>query len=65
MGWITAITQLFALFGKVFDLFIERDKKKAEAKKATLDKLTNAAKETDPKKRASALLNVLDDVDGL
>ncbi len=65
MGWITAITQLFALIGKVFDLFIEKDKKKAEAKKEALDKLTDAAKETDKKKRASKLNRVLDDVRGL
>ncbi len=61
----TAITQVFALIGKVFDLFIEKDKKKAEAKKEALDKLTDAAKETDPKKRASKLLRVLNDVNGL
>ena len=61
MGIITSIIQLFKLIGKVIDLFIEKDKKKAEAKKETLDKLTDAAKETDPKKRASKLLRVLDD----
>ncbi len=51
--------------GKVFDLFIEKDKKKAEAKKEALDKLTDAAKETDNKERASKLNRVLDDVRGL
>lgn len=62
MGWLTAITQLFKLIGKVVDLFMERDKEKAEKKKANLDKLTNAAKETDRAKRASKLNRVLDDV---
>lgn len=61
MGWLTAITQLFKLVGKVIDLFLERDKQKAEAKKEVLDKLTDAAKETDPKKRASEFNRVLDD----
>ncbi len=65
MGWFTAIAQLFSIIGKVIDLFREKDAKKAEAKKEALDKLTNAAKETDPKKRASELNRVLDDVRGL
>ena len=60
MGWITAVIQLFKIFGKVLDLFTEKNKKKAAAKKVALDKLTNAAKETDKKKRASKLNRVLD-----
>lgn len=60
MGWITAGIQLFKIFGKVLDLFREKDKKKAAKKKIALDKLTNAAKETDKKKRASKLNRVLD-----
>ena len=65
MPWLIALGQVFALFGKVLDLFMEKDKKKAEAKKEALDKLTNAAKETDKAKRASKLNRVLDDVRGL
>jgi hypothetical protein len=65
MGWLTAVIQLFKIFGKVLDLFTEKNKKKAEAKKEALDKLTNAAKETDKKKRASKLNRVLDDVNRL
>ena len=60
MGWITAVIQLLKIFGKVFDLFVEKDKKKSAKKKIALDKLTNAAKETDRKKRASKLNRVLD-----
>ena len=62
MGIFAAIGQIAALIGKVLSLFMEKDKKKAEAKKQALDKLTDAAKETDPKKRASELNRVLDDV---
>ena len=58
--WV-AIGQLLALIGKVISLFMEKDKKKSEAKKLALDKLTDAAKETDPKERASKLNRVLDD----
>ena len=65
MGWITAVIQLFKIFGKVLDLFTEKNKKKAAAKKEALDKLTDAAKETDKKKRASKLNRVLDDVNRL
>ena len=65
MGWITAIVQILKLFGKVLDLFMERDAKKAEVKKVALDKLTDAAKETDTTKRASKLNRVLDDVRGV
>ena len=65
MGVFTAIGQLLALIGKVISLFMEKDKKKAEAKKEALDKLTNAAKETNKKKRASKLNRVLDDVNRL
>ena len=61
MGWFTAIGQLAGLLGKVVGLFMEKDKKKAQAKKDALDKLTDAAKETDKKKRASMLNRVLDD----
>jgi hypothetical protein len=60
-----SIGQLALLLGKVIDLFVEKDKKKAEAKKESLDKLTNAAKETDKKKRASKLNRVIDDVNRL
>jgi hypothetical protein len=56
-----SLGQLSKLILRVVDLFVEKDKKKAEAKKEALDKATNAAKETDPKKRASKLLRVLDD----
>jgi len=65
MGWFTAIIQLFKLIGKVIDLFVEKDKKKSEAKKLALDKLTDAAKETDKKKRASLLNRALDDANRL
>jgi hypothetical protein len=62
MQFFIAIGQLFKLITKVIDLFMEKDKQKAEAKKQALDKLTNAAKETDKAKRASKLNRVLDDV---
>jgi hypothetical protein len=62
MGWITALSQLLKVVGQVISLFAEKDKKKAETKKTNIDRLTNAAKETDPKKRASKLNRVLDDV---
>jgi hypothetical protein len=65
MHIFVAIGQLLALIGKVIDLFMEKDKKKAEAKKEAMDKLTDAAKETDKDKRASKLNRVLDDVRGL
>ena len=60
MGYIAAVVQFLKIIGKVFDLFTEKNKKKAAAKKEALDKLTNAAKETDKKKRASKLNRVLD-----
>lgn len=65
MAWLTGIFQLFQLIGKVIDLFNEKDEKKAESKKEALDTLTDAAKETDPVKRASELNRVLDDVNRL
>jgi len=65
MGWVTAIVQLFKIISKVVDLFLEKNKEKAESKKLALDKLTNAAKETDKDKRASKLNRVLDDVRGM
>ena len=65
MGWFTAATQLFKLVTKVIGLFMEKDKKKSEAKKVALDKLTDAAKETDTKKRASLLNRALDDANRL
>jgi hypothetical protein len=61
MQFFIALGQLLKIIGKVIDLFREKDKKKAEAKKEALDKLTNAAKETDKKKRTSKLNRVLDD----
>lgn len=61
MQFIIALGQLFKLITKVISLFMEKDKKKAEAKKEVLDKLTDAASETDKKKRTSKLLSVLDD----
>ena len=36
-------------------LWLEKDKKKAAAKKVVADEITDAFKETDPKKRASRL----------
>lgn len=62
MQFFIALGQLFKMITAVISLFMEKDKKKSEAKKLTLDKLTNAAKETDKKKRASKLNRVLDDV---
>jgi hypothetical protein len=61
MQFFIAFGQLLKLIGKVVDLFMEKNKAKAAAKKEALDKLTDAAKETDPKKRTSKLLRVLDD----
>jgi len=57
-----AIGQLSGLIMKVIDLFVEKDKKKAAKKKENLDKLTDAIKETDKKKRTSAVNRVLDDI---
>jgi len=65
MQFFIAFGQLLKIIGKVIDLFMERDKKKAEAKKLALDKLTGAAKTSDPKKRTSRLNRVLDDIRGL
>ena len=62
MGWLTAATQLFKLITKVISLFMQKDAKKSAAQKEELDKLTNAAKETDPKKRTSKLNRILDGV---
>jgi len=62
MQFIIAIGQLLKIIGKVIDLFMEKNKNKAEAKKEVLDKLTNAAKHTDKNKRASAINRVLDGV---
>jgi len=60
--FIKGIGQIFAVIGKVIDLYREKDAKKAEEKKKTVDKLTDAIKETDRKKRASAVNMVLDDI---
>jgi hypothetical protein len=65
MQFFIAAGQLFKLISKVISLFMEKNKVKAEAKKAALDKLTDAAKETDNAKRTSKLNRVLDDVRGL
>lgn len=61
-AWLIAITQLLKLVGQLVSLFAEKDKQKAEKKKQNMDRLTNAAKETDPLRRASKLNRVLDDV---
>ncbi len=60
-----AIGQLSGLIIKVIDLFREKDAKKAAKKKENLDKLTDAIKETDPKKRASRLNMVNDAINRL
>ncbi len=65
MGVITIIIQVLKIAGKFLGLMIQRDAKKAEAQALEMDRLTNAAKETDPAKRASKLNRVLDNVRGL
>jgi hypothetical protein len=65
MGYVTAIIQFLKIIGQVFSLFVEKDKKQAAKKKENLDNVTDAAKETDPKKRASRLNMALDDINRL
>jgi hypothetical protein len=59
------IIQVLKVLGKFIDLMRERDEKKAKAKELELNRLTHAAKETDPKKRASKLNRVLDSTNRL
>ena len=65
MGYISAFVQLLKIIGKVIDLFIEKDKKKATTKKKIMDEITDAAKETNPKLRASRLNMALDNANRL
>ncbi len=65
MGYVTAFIQLLKIFGKVLDLFMEKNKKKAEAKKKVMDEVIDAAKETNPKLRASRLNMALDNASRL
>jgi len=65
MGYITAFVQLLKIIGKVISLFAEKDKKKAAAKKKIMDEVTDAAKETNPKLRASRLNMALDNTNRL
>ncbi len=65
MGYVTAFIQLLKIFGKVFDLFTEKNKIKAAKKKDNLNDVLDAAKEVDPKTRASQLNMALDDTNRL
>ncbi len=65
MGYVTAFIQLLKIIGKVISLFAEKNKEKAAAKKKILDEVTDAAKETNPKLRASRLNMALDNTNRL
>lgn len=65
MQIIAFIMSLFKFGGLIIGLFKEKDAKKAEEKAKVAGDMVNAYKETDPKKRASAINRVSDDIDGL
>jgi hypothetical protein len=65
MGWLTVIGQFFKVILFFGNLWKEKDKEKAEAKKKVGVQIVDAFKQTDKKKRASRLNRALDDVNRL
>jgi hypothetical protein len=65
MQFLVAAGQLLKLINKLVSLFMEKDAEKSRDKELEMNRLTNAAKETDPKKRASKLNRVLDNTRGM
>ena len=65
MGYVTAFIQLLKILGKVIGLFTEKNKIKAAKKKDILNDVLDAAKEVNPKIRASRLNMALDDTNRL
>jgi hypothetical protein len=62
MAIIRLIGQLLTIFSFLLNLRGESNKKKAEEKKKVGDKLVEALAETNPKRRDSYLVGVIDDI---
>ena len=65
MAIFQLIGNLFKVFFFFANLWQEKDAKKSAEKKEVADKVTNAFKETDPKKRASLLNSAVGDINRL
>ncbi len=65
MAWLKTAGYLFKIILFFLNSFKEKDKKKAENQAKIGVKIVEAFKETDPKKRDSAMVGAIDDINRL